>query len=665
MNYQRVKRLVCVVLVICCIFMGIPSSMADDPPVVYDKAYITSHTTGVVDVINLTTGEVELGKITVGSEPNSATANPSNTRIYITNRGDNTVSIVNPKTDTVVDTISVGGSPHGVAFNQDGSKAYVANCSDNNISVIDTGTLTVTNTIAVDSQPIAIVTVGTKLFVTCKSSNNVNVINLEDETVVDTIAVGNAPYGITANASGNTLYVCNQDSNNVSVINVGMLSVVKTVSTIGRPSACKVSKNGDFVYVACTIGNSVSVIRVSDHVVIDTIPVGNMPYAVDVGPDGKVYTLNYGSSNISVIDHTDNIVEQTIDVSGNPFMVGTFMVSVDFVIYTLTYDGNGAASSSMPSETHAEYSTFNLTENAFEREGYTFAGWEDGSGNAYANQASFTMPENNLTLYAQWDPIAVTDVVLGDETKTLKEGDTATLGYTISPSDAVEQGVAWQSSDTSIVSVDANGVITAKSEGTATITVTADDTTNGILTDQCVVTVNAAAPTPTVTPAPTDAPVDDTKTIEEISGELTDENNNTLEGYAITLHSNPVTMSTDAQGKFSFTDVPYSDHTIFVSKGSQQYGWYKLSFCVGDSTSAKVVGNTIKITHTSDIIAVHIPIRLQGGTISVSETDIEITDIIENPQTGRAANRFAYIVGGIVFLIIILAGVLRKRLVNN
>jgi YVTN family beta-propeller protein len=45
---------------------------------------------------------------------------------YITNSGDNTVSVIATATNTVVATIPVGGSePSGVAVTPDGSKVYI------------------------------------------------------------------------------------------------------------------------------------------------------------------------------------------------------------------------------------------------------------------------------------------------------------------------------------------------------------------------------------------------------------------------------------------------------------------------------------------------------------------------------------------------------------
>lgn len=82
--------------------------------------------------------------------------------------------------------------------------------------------------------------------------------------------------------------------------------------------------------------------------------------------------------------------------------------------------------------------------------------------------------------------IPVTDVFLDYAEATLTEGDTLQLMATVSPSDATNQNVSWESSDTFVATVSDSGLITAVSEGTATITVTTED---GGLTASCLVTV--------------------------------------------------------------------------------------------------------------------------------------------------------------------------------
>ena len=91
--------------------------------------------------------------------------------------------------------------------------------------------------------------------------------------------------------------------------------------------------------------------------------------------------------------------------------------------------------------------------------------------------------------------IKVSGVSLDKDALKLVEGNTATLIATISPANATNQAVTWESSDTNIASVDSNGKVTAIKAGTATISVKTND---GGLTASCKVTVIAPKPdTPT------------------------------------------------------------------------------------------------------------------------------------------------------------------------
>ena len=87
-----------------------------------------------------------------------------------------------------------------------------------------------------------------------------------------------------------------------------------------------------------------------------------------------------------------------------------------------------------------------------------------------------------------------------DPEQTLKVGESTTLHATLTPEGAVEE-LVWTSSDPTIVTVDANGTITAVKEGSATITVTA-----GAYRAQCEVTVIADEKEPQ---EPTTPPTDD------------------------------------------------------------------------------------------------------------------------------------------------------------
>lgn len=90
--------------------------------------------------------------------------------------------------------------------------------------------------------------------------------------------------------------------------------------------------------------------------------------------------------------------------------------------------------------------------------------------------------------------VAVTGVTLNKTATTINVGSSETLTATVAPSDATNQNISWSSNKESVATV-ANGVVTAKAEGTATITVKTED---GDFTATCAVTVKKQEETPDV-----------------------------------------------------------------------------------------------------------------------------------------------------------------------
>jgi hypothetical protein len=82
--------------------------------------------------------------------------------------------------------------------------------------------------------------------------------------------------------------------------------------------------------------------------------------------------------------------------------------------------------------------------------------------------------------------VAVTGVSLDQSTLTMSVSDTEQLAATVSPANASDKTVTWTSSNDSVASV-VDGLVTAESAGTATITV---ETVDGSFTDQATVTVS-------------------------------------------------------------------------------------------------------------------------------------------------------------------------------
>jgi YVTN family beta-propeller protein len=72
---------------------------------------------------------------------------------YVANFSDDTVSVIDTASNTVIATVAVGSTPSGVAITPDGAFAYVANAGSDNVSVIDTASNAATATLTVGSFP--------------------------------------------------------------------------------------------------------------------------------------------------------------------------------------------------------------------------------------------------------------------------------------------------------------------------------------------------------------------------------------------------------------------------------------------------------------------------------------------------------------------------------
>src|SRR5690606_26120010 len=74
-------------------------------------------------------------------------------RLFVTNEEDNTVTVIDSRTNEIEATVEVGGRPRGIGFSPDHTKVYVALGDDNAIGVIDTQTLKVLKKIPSGSDP--------------------------------------------------------------------------------------------------------------------------------------------------------------------------------------------------------------------------------------------------------------------------------------------------------------------------------------------------------------------------------------------------------------------------------------------------------------------------------------------------------------------------------
>lgn len=107
-------------------------------------------------------------------------------------------------------------------------------------------------------------------------------------------------------------------------------------------------------------------------------------------------------------------------------------------------------------------------------DGGIVTGVKAGTATIYAKAATKTGYTAEVGCTVTVNNVAVTGVTLDKSSGTLSIDDTVTLIPTVAPSNATNKAVTWSTSNSSVATI-VDGVVTAKSAGTATITVRTTD----------------------------------------------------------------------------------------------------------------------------------------------------------------------------------------------
>lgn len=357
---------------------------------------------------------------------------------------------------------------------------------------------------------------------------------------------------------------------------------------------------------------------------------------IDIGSD----VFSSSEHRITIYGHKNSRAESYASEYGINF----------FPMYKVIFNGNGSTDT-MRTQSIIYDKTEALYTNTLTRAGYTYSHWttqSDGGGTIYADGGDYLMDTQGITLYAQWTPIPVTGIEFDNDTETWSLGTAATPGYTITPDDALVQSVTWHSDNPAVASVDVNGIVTANSVGIARITITSDDTTNGVISD-------------TITLQVVDMTPENPDTHKgNIVGTLLDSSGNPLAGYNITLYTNPINMVTDADGGFAFMGMPFDHHTLVVSDSSnKEIGRYTLNFTQGshNTYTVDIDNSVVDITFRKSTNGLDITIQANEDLNDISIAQLlysldPVPEIVKNPETGQDFTRNINMLGVAIILLL-------------
>jgi len=294
-----------------------------------------------------------------------STAEPT-LRVFVTNEKDDSISVIDSRTNKVEKTIAVGKRPRGIGLAPDGTEFYVALGAENAIAVVDPKSLAVLRKIPSGDDPEAFdVHSNGNIYLSNEDDAKATVLNPKSGQIVAQIPVGLEPEGVAVSPDGKQVIVTSESTNMLHVINVPGHEVIANILVGSRPRAAVFSKDGKWAYASSEIGGEVKRIDMSNHKIVNKrvladdqakpkdvrlskdertlyvaggrankvfvldaetleikkdIPVGERVWGLAISRDGRrLYTTNGLSHSVSVIDTTKSEVMATVDVGQFPW----------------------------------------------------------------------------------------------------------------------------------------------------------------------------------------------------------------------------------------------------------------------------------------------------------------------------------------------------------
>jgi YVTN family beta-propeller protein len=193
-----------------------------------------------------------------------------------------TVLVYDANSYTLKNTISVGKQPAEVTFSNDGLSAFVSNGMDNSVSVINPNTKTVIATILVGKNPVGAWTGSdNRMYVDNEDGQSVSIIDVKTLKVVETIALGFMPGYAAFNGEMRELWVTDQMAGKLHWWKQDANGkFVKGGSFQTADGSHAIAFNGMTAYISNQESASVSVVDVMKHEKIKDIKVGEKPNGI-------------------------------------------------------------------------------------------------------------------------------------------------------------------------------------------------------------------------------------------------------------------------------------------------------------------------------------------------------------------------------------------------
>lgn len=302
---------------------------SDSPKIYEEKVVVANRDAGSVSFIDATSNQVSTLAIS-GSEPMYVVYVPTKDKIFVGDRAGKKIHIINPQTKAVESSITVGNGVFHMWADGMGKQLWVSNDIDNTISVIDLNTNTVVKTINVGMKPhdVFLSKDATKAYVSVFDADaampdKVYMYSTSDYSKTGEVNVGKDPH-LYHLSNTNKLFVACQ-SGELYALNGSNLSVISNNAFTGAHGIFP-SPDQNTVFVTNITGQQLYSVNATTGMQngMPLMALSTIPHNIVVNEDGnKMFVPHSGGTATAVSTYTINGTSltsgTTITAGTNPF----------------------------------------------------------------------------------------------------------------------------------------------------------------------------------------------------------------------------------------------------------------------------------------------------------------------------------------------------------
>lgn len=260
-----------------------------------------------------------INTVAVGESPFGVAVNPRSGRIYVTNASSDSVSVIDPATNTVAKTITVGRQPfYWIGVNPTTNRIYIVNNRGGSLSVIDGAADVVVATVpGLRGAPegAGVDEARNRVYVTRRGSE-LTAVDAATNRLLTTIDTGKHNHGVVVNPITDRAYVSRSSPGAVTVVELAPFSRSHEIAAVGHPAIDPLTNR---IYLADFTSPRITVVDGARDAVEAEITLEHTPLLLALNPDTQcLYATHPAEGKVTVVDMQSRTVRGTVAVGRTP-----------------------------------------------------------------------------------------------------------------------------------------------------------------------------------------------------------------------------------------------------------------------------------------------------------------------------------------------------------